>query len=85
MHTRTRHHLPAAHPRMLLPAILGLVASDTDPISRQNLKVDAMPLCQAPRRRVRHGGVGPGTSFHEALCALSPGIDRLSTSPNQSG
>jgi hypothetical protein len=64
-------------PPVLLPAILNLVASDPDPVSRKNLKVETMAIV-SPRMFwaiVRHGGVGPGRSFGEAMAALVPQID----------
>eukprot|EP00191_Tetraselmis_sp_GSL018_P019119 CAMPEP_0177590622 /NCGR_PEP_ID=MMETSP0419_2-20121207/7518_1 /TAXON_ID=582737 /ORGANISM="Tetraselmis sp., Strain GSL018" /LENGTH=499 /DNA_ID=CAMNT_0019081221 /DNA_START=671 /DNA_END=2167 /DNA_ORIENTATION=- len=64
-------------PAVLLPAILNLVASDDDPVSRRNLRVEAMALV-SPRMFwaiVRHGRVGRERSFHDALHALVPQID----------
>mmetsp|Transcript_1856 Transcript_1856/g.5404 ORF Transcript_1856/g.5404 Transcript_1856/m.5404 type:complete len:410 (-) Transcript_1856:133-1362(-) len=64
-------------PPVLLPAILNLVASDPDPVSRNNMRVEAMSLV-SPRMFwavVRHAGVGPRKSFHEALSTLTPQID----------
>lgn len=64
-------------PPVLLPAILNLVASDPDPVSRKNLKVEAMAIV-SPRMFwavVRHGQVGPGRPFMQALAALAPQVD----------
>eukprot|EP00873_Tetraselmis_striata_P028505 jgi/Tetstr1/448769/TSEL_036004.t1 len=64
-------------PPVLLPAILNLVASDTDPVSRKNLRVEAMAIV-SPRMFwavVRHGAVGPGRPFMDALASLAPQID----------
>jgi len=72
-----RKELVTGIPAMLLPAILRVVACDEDPVARKNLKPDAMALV-SPRMFwaiVRHGGVGPGKNFHDALTTLAPDIN----------
>jgi len=73
----SRKELVTGIPAVLLPAILKVVASDEDPVARKNLKPDAMALV-SPRMFwaiVRHGGVGPGKPFHDALTTLAPDIN----------
>jgi hypothetical protein len=63
--------LPAA----LLPLVLRVVAADASGDARRNLAPAAMAVA-SPRvfwAVARHGGVGPGRGFAEALEALAPG------------
>jgi hypothetical protein len=64
-------------PAFLLKAILKQIARDKDELQVQNLKPVAMALV-SPRvfwAVVRHGQVGPQTSFSQALQNLVPEID----------
>jgi hypothetical protein len=69
-------------PRMVLPFVLRLVLGDaSDPAARANLAPQRMAVA-SPRMFwavVRHGGVGPNTSFAEALATLVPGVDWVAT------
>jgi hypothetical protein len=65
-------------PRLILPFVLRLVLGDaSDAACRANLQPQNMAVA-SPRMFwavVRHGGVGPGRPFAEALASLVPGVD----------